>query len=120
MKRFFNRLPCSISEKDRDSTKQILVSLSSMLKLDSNTLVNYVDCWQQNDCLYLQMRFFTINFKNILDDRSTVFPKRPVGVIEYFILVNIFKDLITCVDYWHNRDVPIKHGSQSYNKWMTA
>ena len=91
----------------------IFKSFTSMLNLNEDYLVKYIDCTRENENrLKLKMENFTENLKNILEIRSEVFTENDfnddeMNSIKHFIMSHIFKDLITCVNYFHNREVPI-------------
>ena len=89
----------------------IFKSLTSMLNLNQDYLVKYIDCTRENENrLKLKMENFTENLKNILEIRSEVFTENDfnddeMNSIKYFIMSHIFKDLITCVNYCHNLEL---------------
>ena len=56
------------------------------------------------------MEFIGLNLKNIVDNKSKVFADKGVmSPIDHFIMCHIFRDLIACVNEWHDRRPPIIH-----------
>ncbi|CAG2113525.1 unnamed protein product, partial [Medioppia subpectinata] len=95
-----------------DKKNKVLNEVKSLAKLDSEYVVKYYHSWTESHYLYIQMEFCSQSLKSLLNDKHIVFERQPedvMKVFEYFVLCEIFKELLESVQYLHECKPPVIH-----------
>ncbi|CAG2116301.1 unnamed protein product, partial [Medioppia subpectinata] len=101
-------------DTDSDDNKQrVLREVKSLSDLRSEYVVQYYHSWIENKFLYIQMEYCPQSLRQVLADKRLAFGRQsaaePMNAIEYYISCEIFKELLECVDYLHQRSPQIIH-----------
>ncbi|CAG2111582.1 unnamed protein product, partial [Medioppia subpectinata] len=84
-----------------------------MSKLDSKCVVKYYNSWRESIHLYIHMECCQQNLRTVFTDKRLVFnrqsPAEPMSSHEYYILCEIFRELLKSLQYLHELKSPIIH-----------
>ncbi|CAG2102117.1 unnamed protein product, partial [Medioppia subpectinata] len=96
-----------------EKKRNVINEVDILSKLDSINVVQYYNSWFESDYLYIQMEYCPQTLRKVLDDKWRAFgrqsPKEPMNSYEYYILCEIFWEILRCLQYIHELDSPIIH-----------
>ncbi|CAG2178317.1 unnamed protein product [Oppiella nova] len=103
-----------IFELIEDNDKQkVYREVKSLVKVESEYVVQYINSWRETDCLYIQMEWCSESLSNILKLKALVFDRNlgeePMDLYEYYISCEIFREILECVQYLHELNPQIIH-----------
>ncbi|CAG2168080.1 unnamed protein product [Oppiella nova] len=82
------------------------------INVRSEYVVQYYSSWIERNELYIQMELCCYNLQNILEVKPQVFGRQlgqPMDCVEYFILCEIFRQILESVQYLHELNPQIIH-----------
>src|SRR5882757_1663787 len=86
----------------------MIAEVHKMAELKSNYIVDYNTSWIDSDHrLCIQMEFCEYSLQNIINLKNKFNPS--LNAINYYISIELFKEILECVQYLHSIDPPIIH-----------
>ncbi|CAG2100538.1 unnamed protein product [Medioppia subpectinata] len=104
----YNQWSIDTMTKENKSMREV----ESLQKLNSVFVIKYYDSWTEGKHLYIQMDYCSITLRTVLKQKKQVFVRQssePMIIYEYFILCEIFRELLQCIEYLHGLDPPVIH-----------
>ncbi len=90
-----------------------LKELKLLAKIQNDFIVRYNTSWFENEnTLFIQMEFCLDTLRNVLNKRLEAFQRKEkemMGLTEYFISNELFKEILMGVNYIHKLEPPIIH-----------
>ncbi|CAG2100759.1 unnamed protein product [Medioppia subpectinata] len=98
-----------------DQNKHVKNEVEYLTSLESQYVIKYYNSWSFDSHLYIQMEFCEQNLNKILLDKNHLFG-HPSGndiqissCFEYYIMCEIFREMVECVQYLHECEPQIIH-----------
>ncbi|CAG2170706.1 unnamed protein product [Oppiella nova] len=105
--------------KDLDSKEQsdMVNEIDKLIRVQSEYVVQYVDSWDNNKknnkrIIYIQMEMYNYSLSNIIKGKAIAFERQighPMGLIEYLVSCELFKQVLECVKHLHELNPQIIH-----------
>ncbi|CAG2168320.1 unnamed protein product, partial [Oppiella nova] len=97
---------------DYDETQQLLNELGKFKQITSGYIVGVYDLWLESKIIYIRLEYFPQNLRGYINQKRQVCGRLPghvMDVSEYYISCLIFKDILECVQYFHELNPQIIH-----------
>ena len=81
----------------------------TMLKLQSEFVVDYNTSWSENNRIFIQMEFCQTDLSKIIDNKEKAFlmqTKSLINPLDYFISTELLIELLEAVNYLHHKVKP--------------
>ncbi|CAG2178307.1 unnamed protein product [Oppiella nova] len=101
-----------------ENYESIIKECQLLSKVNSDFVVELRDAWIEGQEVYIQTEFCDNNLRDIIDAKQQLFggsaSRNSVGghelaLIDYFISIEIFEELVKSLNYLHTLDTPIIH-----------
>ncbi|CAG2113136.1 unnamed protein product [Medioppia subpectinata] len=100
------------NETSAEHKHRVLNEVKSLVKVRSQYVVQYYNSWLDNNLLYILMEYCPQSLRSVLTDKRLAFGRQsaePMNAFEYYMSCEIFKELLQCVQYLHERSPQIIH-----------
>ncbi|CAG2168843.1 unnamed protein product, partial [Oppiella nova] len=99
-------------KKAKINLKETFKEISILIKVESIYVVKYLCIWVIDTDICIQMQLCSTDLKSILDVKPQVFGRQSgqvMGLVEYFISCEIYRQILQCVQYLHELNAPVIH-----------
>ncbi|CAG2173326.1 unnamed protein product, partial [Oppiella nova] len=105
---FYAMKKCLLNDLTEKEKQNVLNETQSLIKLRSEFVIQYYYSWIEDNCLYFQMELCLDNLNNVFKIKKSLFNEL-MPCFEFYISLEIFRELTKCVQYLHESDPQIIH-----------